>query len=198
MHYRTHFSAMVRVLMIYHERATESIVLVSSRIISWTSVTSGLLDKALHKGSNDGKPCFACVNCTLPSSLLDARKFEITTLSSQLAQGMSIIQGVALIHRQSKHFLGRRYSLEVLLDLLLVSRHLTTPTASSTPTSPRAGASSAPSPKSSDVPLASVVLDTLLCILVDSIPALRVFEDLNGVQVVVKILKRAGTPREVR
>lgn len=46
--------------------------------------------------------------------------------------------------------------------------------------------------------LASAVLDTLLCILVDSSPALRAFEDTNGVQYVVKILKRAGTPREVR
>jgi hypothetical protein len=48
------------------------------------------------------------------------------------------------------------------------------------------------------VALSSVVLDTLLCILVDSSPALRVFEESNGVQVVVKLLKRAGTPREVR
>ncbi|EJF62149.1 hypothetical protein DICSQDRAFT_104373 [Dichomitus squalens LYAD-421 SS1] len=154
---------------------------VSSRIISWTSVTSGLLDKALHKGSTD-----------------DVRRCEVISFSSQLAQGMSIIQGVALIHKPSKQFLGRRYSLEVLLDLLLVSRHLTTPTASSMPTSPIAGVSSASPPKSSDAPLASVILDTLLCILVDSSPALRVFEDLNGVQVVVRILKRAGTPREVR
>ncbi|KAJ8483010.1 hypothetical protein ONZ51_g4973 [Trametes cubensis] len=88
----------------------------------------------------------------------------------------------------------------VLLDLLLVSRHLnsgSTPS-SSTPTSPKAGTPSAQAPKTTEIPLASVIIDTLLCILVDSIPALRVFEDLSGVQVVVKILKRAGTPREVR
>jgi hypothetical protein len=48
------------------------------------------------------------------------------------------------------------------------------------------------------LPLASVILDTLLCILVDSSPALRVFEACHGVHAVVKILKRAGTPREVR
>jgi len=48
------------------------------------------------------------------------------------------------------------------------------------------------------LPLSSVVLDTLLCVLVDSSPALRAFEESNGVQAVVKILKRAGTPREVR
>ncbi|PIL37692.1 hypothetical protein GSI_01386 [Ganoderma sinense ZZ0214-1] len=154
---------------------------VSSRIISWTSVASALLDKALTRGSTD-----------------NVTKCEVMTLSSQLAQGMTIIQGVALVHKPSKQFLGRRYPLEVLLDLLLVSRHLNPPTTSSTPTSPRNDPSSAPPLKSCDVPLASVVLDTLLCVLVDSSPALRVFEDLNGVQVVVKILKRAGTPREVR
>ncbi|KAG6330352.1 hypothetical protein ID866_8739 [Astraeus odoratus] len=45
--------------------------------------------------------------------------------------------------------------------------------------------------------LSSAVLDSLLCILVDSSPALRTFEEVNGVQAIVKILKRAGTPREV-
>ena len=87
----------------------------------------------------------------------------------------------------------------MLLDLLLVSRRLShSSNGPSVPTSPKSGAFSAPVYKSQEIPLASVVLDTLLCILVDSIPALRVFEELNGVQVVVKILKRSGTPREVR
>ena len=87
----------------------------------------------------------------------------------------------------------------MLLDLLLVSRRLTSsPSGPSVPTSPKSGAFSAPVYKSEEIPLASVVLDTLLCVLVDSIPALRNFEELNGVQVVVKILKRSGTPREVR
>lgn len=48
------------------------------------------------------------------------------------------------------------------------------------------------------VPLSSVVLDTLLCILVDLPEALRAFEGVHGVQAVVRILKRAATPREVR
>ncbi|KAI0757988.1 cell division control protein 14, SIN component-domain-containing protein [Fomes fomentarius] len=154
---------------------------VSSRIIAWTAATSPLLDKCLNKGSTEND-----------------KKFEVTVLSAQLAQAMGIIQGVALVHKPSKQFLGRRYSLEVLLDLLLVSRHLSLSTsASSTPTSPKAGATSVPTP-TTEIPLASIIIDTLLCILVDSVPSLRVFEDLNGVQVVVKILKRAGTPREVR
>lgn len=46
--------------------------------------------------------------------------------------------------------------------------------------------------------LSSAILDTLLCVLVDSSAALRTFEAVNGVQAVVKLLKRAGTPREVR
>lgn len=46
--------------------------------------------------------------------------------------------------------------------------------------------------------LATAVLDTLLCIMVDAPPALRAFEAANGVRAVVRILKRAGTPRETR
>lgn len=38
---------------------------------------------------------------------------ELTLLSCQLAQGLSIIQGTALIHSGSKRFLGRRYPIEV-------------------------------------------------------------------------------------
>ncbi|TFK83301.1 hypothetical protein K466DRAFT_655300 [Polyporus arcularius HHB13444] len=157
---------------------------VSSRIIAWTSATTALLERSLSKGSTDY-----------------CQKTEVITLATQLAHGMAIIQGVALVHNASKQFLGRRYPLEVLLTLLMASRHLNPPSAS-TPASPSAGASptsiATTTSKPSEIPLASIVIDTLLCILVDSIPALRVFEDLNGVQIVVKILKRAGTPREVR
>lgn len=46
--------------------------------------------------------------------------------------------------------------------------------------------------------LAAAILDTLLCILVDSPAALRVFEDASGVEAVVKTLKRVGIAREVR
>lgn len=48
------------------------------------------------------------------------------------------------------------------------------------------------------MPLPSVVLDTLLCILVDASTSLRAFEGCEGVQAVVKVLKTAGSPREVR
>ncbi|KAI0832921.1 cell division control protein 14, SIN component-domain-containing protein [Trametes gibbosa] len=156
---------------------------VSSRIITWVAATSSQLDAFLGKASIDRD-----------------KTGDATTLAGQLSRAMAIIQGVALTHQSSKQSLGRRYSLEVLLDLLLVSRHLETASTSgpSAPTSPRSGASFTTPPHTSEIPLTSVVIDTLLCILVDSVPALRVFEELNGVQVIVKILKRAGTPREVR
>ncbi|OSC97916.1 hypothetical protein PYCCODRAFT_1397877 [Trametes coccinea BRFM310] len=156
---------------------------VSSRIISWTAAACSQLESCLNKGSADRE-----------------KRSEAATLAAQLSQAMAIIQGVALTHKATKQFLGRRYPLEVLLDLLMVSRHLSSTSTPSTsaPTSPKSGASTSQVPTPGDVPLASIIIDTLLCILVDSIPALRVFEELSGVQVVVKILKRAGTPREVR
>ncbi|KAG6916479.1 hypothetical protein DXG01_006673 [Tephrocybe rancida] len=81
--------------------------------------------------------------------------------------------------------------LSLSLSLMQASRHLSTPTPPSTDTPSRTAAPAA-------APLSSVVLDTLLCILVDAPAALRAFEDASGTQAVVKILKRAGTPREVR
>ncbi|KAJ7620068.1 cell division control protein 14, SIN component-domain-containing protein [Roridomyces roridus] len=114
---------------------------------------------------------------------------DLGTLSTQLTLALSIIQGIALIHPASKVYLGRKYALEILLDLFLAARHLSNPTAA-TP-----GKSNGTSPLP---PLASSVLDTLLCILVDASPALRAFEACQGVHAVVKILKRAATPREVR
>ncbi|KAJ3504652.1 hypothetical protein NLJ89_g7825 [Agrocybe chaxingu] len=116
---------------------------------------------------------------------------DVDELAAQFSLSLSLLQGIALNHEPSKRYLGRRRAVEVLLDLLLASRHLA---------SPSDNAESQRSSKSIPNPphLTSIVLDTLLCILVDSTPALRTFEETNGVQAVVKILKRAGTPREVR
>ncbi|KAJ7821209.1 cell division control protein 14, SIN component-domain-containing protein [Mycena olivaceomarginata] len=129
---------------------------VPSRILGWIAASTFRLDVLTNQGTvnPEAEP-------------------EVATLTSQLTLALSIIQGI---------YLGRRYALEVLLDLFLSSRHV----------------SSAPPPLARPMPLASVILDTLLCILVDSSPALRVFEACHGVHAVVKILKRAGTPREVR
>ncbi|KIK39476.1 hypothetical protein CY34DRAFT_808264 [Suillus luteus UH-Slu-Lm8-n1] len=117
----------------------------------------------------------------------------MNTSCSQLCQGLSIIQGVSLHHKPSKSYLGRRFSLEILIELLFASRH--TPIID---TSSGENSSQPPEKPAPFLHLTSAVLDTLLCVLVDSSPALRAFEEVNGVQAVVKILKRAGTPREVR
>ncbi|KAI0005051.1 cell division protein Cdc14 [Russula compacta] len=154
---------------------------VASRIISWISGASLRLDVLLQRGLSDAQ-----------------RQTEASVLCSQLAQALSIIQGVALTHHSTKAFLGRKYPLDVLLDLLIISRHLASPLPSLKRTTPsdeaRMHNKEAPSPSV----LPNAVLDTLLCILVDSSRSLRVFEGCNGVQTVVKLLKRAHTPRDVR
>ncbi|KIO32814.1 hypothetical protein M407DRAFT_13836 [Tulasnella calospora MUT 4182] len=118
-----------------------------------------------------------------------------TAIAQHTQQALSILQGVALIHAESKAFLGRKSSIHLLLDILSISRHA--PSQSTTSSDPSSGGSNAsPSPDVSR--LASAVLDTLLCVLVDSPPALRVFEEASGVEGVVKTLKRTGVAREVR
>ncbi|KAI0700607.1 cell division control protein 14, SIN component-domain-containing protein [Cytidiella melzeri] len=145
---------------------------------------------------------------TSKSSTTKDHELELTTLSSQIAQALSIIQGTALIHNGSKHYLGRRYPLEVSGMLVLVELFYSARRVPPVPTSVSTNLS-APSPTSSDtksskdntatsIPLANIVLDTLLCILVDAPSALRVFEDVNGVHTLIKMFKRAATPREVR
>jgi hypothetical protein len=89
-------------------------------------------------------------------------------------------------------------NVQVLLDLLIISRHLASPLPASKQPTPsdevRARSEEADPPSV----LPNAVLDTLLCILVDSSRSLRVFEDCSGVQTLVKLLKRAHTPRDVR
>ncbi|KAF5322110.1 hypothetical protein D9619_000719 [Psilocybe cf. subviscida] len=145
---------------------------VASRLLPWISMTSTKLDNLSSKSVTDND-----------------QSQEVGLLSSSLALSLSLIQGTVLTHPPTKHYLGRRSALEVLLDLLLTSRHLA-------PLSEKTDSSSKTSKETTH--LTSIVLDTLLCILVDSSSALRVFEAAHGVQAIVKILKRAGTPREVR
>ncbi|KAI0268221.1 cell division protein Cdc14 [Gloeopeniophorella convolvens] len=154
---------------------------VPSRILSWISGASFRLDSLLQRGLSEGD-----------------RRAEVTTLASQLTQALSVVQGVALTHQSTKAFLGRRYPLDVLLDLLVISRNLASPSSSSRSTASNDTGVSEDKAVPSPSTLPNAVLDTLLCILVDSSPALRVFEDCNGVQTVVKLLKRAHTPRDVR
>lgn len=89
-------------------------------------------------------------------------------------------------------------NIQVLLDLLVISRHLPSPSHDSKQSTASDGTRTPSEGVAPPSPLSNAVLDTLLCILVDSSPSLRVFEDCNGVQTVVKMLKRAHTPRDVR
>ncbi|KAG2141659.1 cell division control protein 14, SIN component-domain-containing protein [Suillus cothurnatus] len=148
---------------------------VPSRLLAWIQCTTSQLEICASKISTK------------------ERDSEMNTTCFQLCQGLSIIQGVSLHHKSSKSSLGRRFSLEILIELLLASRHTPIIDTSSGEDNSRPPEKPAPF-----MHLTSAVLDTLLCVLVDSSPALRAFEEVNGVQAVVKILKRAGTPREVR
>ena len=148
--------------------------------------------------------------------LIGQRQAEVSVLSSQLIQALSIIQGVALTHQSTKAFLGRKYPLDVrnvmpwsfhiltfnskqvLLDLLITSRHLASPLFGSKQPTPSEEACTQSDDARMPSALPNAVLDTLLCVLVDSSRSLRAFEDCNGVQTVVKLLKRSQTPREVR
>ncbi|KAK7470232.1 hypothetical protein VKT23_001666 [Stygiomarasmius scandens] len=151
---------------------------IPSRLVPWLITCSSKLERLSGRAQ--------------PS---DEEKHEASELSSQLLPALSLIQGIVLSHPPSKAFFGRERNLEILIDLLLASRHV------SFPSSTDQTSNSSPTKTSSTgaaIYLTSVILDTLLCILVDSCSALRAFEVCNGVQVIVKILKRMGTPREVR
>jgi hypothetical protein len=144
----------------------------------------------------------------------------VHALCRLLMQALTILQGVSLLHGPSKRFLARRWciqvcrpsskrtsltqSIQLFLDLLLLSRHVpntvievsapTTPTkdSHSIPIASK-NASSSPSPT-----LSSTIIDTLLCVLVDSPEGLRCFEEVGGLDAVVRTLKRAGVLKETK
>ncbi|GAW00843.1 CDC14-domain-containing protein [Lentinula edodes] len=157
-----------------------------SKLLPWISLSSPKLEYLSQSSKNSG----------IGTDGLNLDKDDdysaLKELTTQLCLSLSIVQGVALNHPRSKRWLGKIKSLEILVDLLLASRHV--------PSSIDSPASSSTSSKRGVTPpsLTSAILDTMLCILVDSTPALRAFEECNGVQAIVKILKRAGSPREVR
>ncbi|KAJ1308842.1 hypothetical protein OPQ81_004530 [Rhizoctonia solani] len=109
---------------------------------------------------------------------------DITSLA------LSALQGMALIHARSKTYLGRRLGIQTLLELLTALRH-----ASVNPDDPDTTVTSGIDSSDSKLPallspLACSVIDTLLCLLVDSPSALRVFEECNGLEVIVRTLKK--------
>ncbi|KAK0190512.1 cell division control protein 14, SIN component-domain-containing protein [Armillaria mellea] len=144
------------------------------RLIPWIAETSAKLQTLLNRGSPE-----------------DSDSVQISQLLDQLSLSLSLIQGIVMLHPASKMYLGRKYPMEILIDLLLTSRHAPCP-------SDPNPSGSLPKTRELQAPLSSIVMDALLCILVDSSTALRSFEECNGVQAIVNILKRARTPRDVR
>ncbi|KZV64076.1 hypothetical protein PENSPDRAFT_656824 [Peniophora sp. CONT] len=157
---------------------------IPSRLIDWTCTASLRLDHLLSRGMSDSD-----------------KGTEAATLSSHIIQALSLIQGVALVHHRSKVLLGGKHAQEVLVDLLWASRHSGYPdtdgAASSAQATPTQVTPVASKPKSA-VSLSSAVLDTLLCILVDSSPALRTFEKVGGVKTVVNLVKRPKALRDAK
>ncbi|KAK0461663.1 cell division control protein 14, SIN component-domain-containing protein [Desarmillaria tabescens] len=144
------------------------------RLMPWIAEVSAKLETLLNRGTPD-----------------DSDSTQISQLLDQLSLSLSLIQGIVMLHPASKTYLGRKYPIEILIDLLLTSRH------APCPSDPNPSGSLFKT-RESQAPLSSIVMDALLCILVDSSATLRSFEECSGVQAIVKILKRAGTPREVR
>lgn len=90
----------------------------------------------------------------------------------------------------------------MLLDILALCRQPLSSVISGTPAPSTPSASNTPASTSraplSYPNLALAVLDTLLCLLVDAPTAIRVFEQVEGVEAVVKVLKRSETSRDIR
>ncbi|CAE6473511.1 unnamed protein product [Rhizoctonia solani] len=119
-----------------------------------------------------------------------AKTSTSSAVADVISLALSALQGMALIHARSKTYLGRRLGIQTLLDLLTALRH-----ASVNPDDPDTSLSSGIDAADSKLaallsPLACSVIDTLLCLLVDSPSALRVFEACNGLEVIVRTLKK--------
>lgn len=147
---------------------------IPSRILDWISHSTVRLEQLTSKECQDHD-----------------RKDQLNALVPLLTRALGVIQGFPLMHKPSKAFLVRQYSLEILVDLLSVSRRLHP--APSTPDHKRSKSTSSPHPghRTPPMELQIAILDTLICALVDSVPGLRIFEEIDGLKTVVKALKRS-------
>ncbi|KAH7105614.1 cell division protein Cdc14 [Auriculariales sp. MPI-PUGE-AT-0066] len=110
-----------------------------------------------------------------------------------VAQSMSLIQGVALLHASSKALLGSRWAIELFLALLVCPQPGTSGDLASGSPSKLSTPNLHGSPS-----LHIAIVEALLCILVDAPLAIRSFEELKGLEVIVKCLKMAHLPKDVR
>lgn len=92
----------------------------------------------------------------------------------------------------------------MILDLLLLTRHLPPDLpvfpSPAPPSDPSSASAPAPPPTSTQPPppLAAVLLDTLFCLLVGAPKAVQAFEDAGGLDIVRKVLKSRTVVKEVR
>ncbi|GAA6057716.1 hypothetical protein JCM3770_002659 [Rhodotorula araucariae] len=132
-----------------------------------------------------------------------------------LVRCLRLFQGLLLLHRPSQRFFARRSSLECLLAVLDLTRPSLPPSplpSSPQPfpspvlfpptplSSPSLGQASSHTPPNSaaNTQLALAALDALLCALVDRPKNLRVFEDIGGLTIIVKVLKDKSVAQPVR
>ncbi|KIJ37449.1 hypothetical protein M422DRAFT_50517 [Sphaerobolus stellatus SS14] len=107
---------------------------------------------------------------------------DAASLSQLIIQLFCVLQEVSLLHSPSKVFLGKKWCIQLFIDLLAISKHLYPSPPSST-----AKTLSKPSSPNANLILASSTIDVLLT-----------FEEIGGVEVVVKTLKRTGVPRDIQ
>ncbi|CEL59740.1 hypothetical protein RSOLAG1IB_03673 [Rhizoctonia solani AG-1 IB] len=143
-----------------------------------------IVSRILNSGILSASSISRIIDETRPKASVSPAVADILSLA------LSALQGMALIHARSKTYLGRRLGIQTLLDLLTALRH-----ASVNPDDPETTLTSGIDAADSKLaallsPLACSVIDTLLCLLVDSPSALRVFEACNGLEVIVRTLKK--------
>ncbi|WVO19543.1 uncharacterized protein IAS62_000831 [Cryptococcus decagattii] len=101
------------------------------------------------------------------------------SLIPELTLVVGILQGLCLMSRRCKEFVGEGWVMEVFIDLLLLLR-------------------TQPPSHESDRPISYNVLELLFCVLVDSPENARRFEKLSGLEAVVRVLKGSSVGKDVR
>ncbi|CDZ98854.1 Cell division protein Cdc14 [Phaffia rhodozyma] len=120
-----------------------------------------------------------------------AKPVDFQPTLSELIGIFQVVQGVCLLHQPSKNLIGgRRSTMEMILDLLLLTRHV--------PSFATSLSGSAQTDLSLSSLLASTLLDTLFAALVDSSRNTRTFEQAGGLECLMRMLKGKTVPKDVR
>lgn len=89
---------------------------VPARLLPWVTQATARLEHLTNKGTVERK-CFIYLSCRpglcMQLSAIDEKVSEVGELTSLLATALSLLQGTCLIHEPTKHYLGRKASLEV-------------------------------------------------------------------------------------